>query len=267
MSDVFSWRDAPPADYAVIGDPVAHSRSPRMHQAAYAALGLPYRYVAVHVPRGEVPEALDRLAALGYRGANVTVPHKEDALRWSEIREPYAEQARSANTIRFADRACRSTDGPGFMATIAGLPKDQGDVLMLGAGGSARALAISLVSAGIRLRIYNRTRARAEALASSLFGLATLVEEPDPAGAFLILNTTSASLTGEDLPIAWSRAEPFATAYDLSYGHEAPFLRRAAEASLATLDGLPLLVEQGALSFEWWTGQGAPRAAMRQAIQ
>jgi shikimate dehydrogenase len=278
MNEVFPWRQAPRAEFAVIGDPVAHSLSPRMHQAAYDELELPFRYVAVHVPPGEVGPALDRLASLGYRGVNVTVPHKEEVLGWCSDIEPLAAHVRAANTVRIENRACINTDATGFLATLEGLglsgpgassnPSGESPMaLVLGAGGSARALAYALAQAGWRLRVYNRTRSRAEEMVRGLGVEAELLASPDPGGATLVLNTTSASLQGASLGIPWERADPHALAYDLMYAEGGtPFLRDAAERGLRTCDGLPLLAAQGALAFEWWLGMRAPLDAMRRAL-
>lgn len=265
MNTVYPWREAPSADFAVIGDPVSHSKSPRMHAAAYAACGLSYSYVAVHVPPGEVSPALAHLAELGYRGVNVTVPHKDDARQWCTAVEPFAAKVRAVNTIRFSDRMGINTDAPGFLDTLEG--HAPGRALLLGAGGSARALALALNEAGWTLRIHNRTRARAVEMVETLDLSAELLDSPDPMGADLILNTTSASLHAADLGIDWSRATRGALAYDLMYAKErTPFLQQAAEFGLETIDGLPLLVAQGARAFEWWTGVAAPCEAMRKAL-
>ncbi|HWD41057.1 MAG TPA: shikimate dehydrogenase, partial [Fimbriimonas sp.] len=218
MTTAVSWREAPEGDFGVIGFPVNHSLSPRMHQAAYDALGLPYSYSAVEVPPGEVVEALDRLRSIGYRGINVTVPHKEEALSWSEQEEPFAARVRAANTLRLGDRSCINTDAPGFLDTLLDLPVSSKSVLVLGAGGSARAVVTALAQEGWEIRIYNRTQSKALELADSVGAAA--VESPDPAGSSVILNTTSASLGGEEIPIAWDRASTGAVAYDLMYSRE-----------------------------------------------
>lgn len=269
MNVVFEWQDAPTAEFAVIGDPISHSLSPRMHSAAFAALGLADRYVAIHVPRGEVAQALDHLRSLGYLGVNVTVPHKLDALLWAQDREPYAEKAQAANTLRLKDRACRNTDGPGFLSTLESRVAKNSPILMIGAGGSARALAVSLIEAGYSLRLFNRTMPRAEELAKLVGGNIEVIDAIRPEGVGLLLNTTSASLTGDELPIPWHSVEKNALAYDLAYSSTGttPFLARAKEHGLATLDGRELLVQQGALSFEWWHGQDAPIEAMREALK
>ena len=268
MSEATFWRDAPEAEFAVIGDPIGHSKSPSMHQAAYDELGLPYRYVALHVPAGEVGEALDFLRLRGYQGVNVTVPHKEAAMEWCDGVQPLARTVRAVNTLRMADKAGINTDAPGFLETLADRGVMTGEALLLGAGGSARALAHALVREGWTLRIFNRTRSRAEAMVQEMALDARTVDEPDPAGAHLVLNTTSASLQGDALSLDWSRARPDALAYDLMYASGlTPFLARASAQGIRVCDGRPLLVAQGALAFEWWIGVPAPREAMAEAIR
>ena len=148
MSGGYPWREAPEAEFAVIGDPVGHSLSPRMHAAAYQALGLSYRYLAIHVLPGEVGQALARMESLGYQGVNVTVPHKEEALAWAKDSEPLARRVRAANTLRLADKACINTDAPGFLDTLSEFHPEPRTAIILGAGGSARAIAVALMGAG-----------------------------------------------------------------------------------------------------------------------
>lgn len=260
MSEFFEWREAPPGDFAVIGDPVGHSRSPRMHTAAYEALGLPYRYVAIRVPVGEVAPAFEHLKGLGYRGVNVTVPHKAEANAWAGS----SSRSGSVNTVNLATGEGIDTDGLGFLDTLRGLGvKPPSKVLMLGAGGTARALAAVLPGAGYSVKVWNRTGSRAGELAEE-FGLE--VEEYPSADFDLVVNTTSAGLTGDRIPIDWSRARAGMVAYDLVYG-DTPFLQEAAQLHLRRLDGKALLVAQGARAFEWWLGIEPPRDVMMDAIR
>jgi shikimate dehydrogenase len=269
MNPAYPWREAPEAEFGVIGDPVGHSLSPRMHTAIYRALRLTYRYTAIQVPAGEVAEALAHLWSIGYQGINVTVPHKEEALAWAKSVEPLARQVRAANTLRLANKSCINTDAPGFLDTLADFHPTQRRALLLGAGGSARAVAIALLSAGYELWLYNRTLSKAEALAEEIgIPIGQVLAEADPTRASLIVNTTSASLHNAELPVLWDRAEPGALAYDLMYAREpTPFLKSAERVGLNTVDGLNMLVAQGARSFEWWLGIEAPRGAMLQAIR
>ena len=269
MNLVYEWRDAPQADFAVIGDPVSHSLSPRMHSAAYECLGLPYHYVAIRVDKGEVSRALEHLKAMGYKGVNATVPHKEEALEWCEIQEPLALRARAANTINLQSRTCINTDAPGFLATLKGVDLPSNSALILGAGGSARSILIALAGEGYELKLFNRTRSKAIDLAQELeLPSGTVLDQADPSGAGLIVNTTSASLQKEHVPLDWDRASTRTLAYELMYAKEpTPFLAKAASMGMQTLDGRAMLMEQGALAFEWWTGIPAPRRAMAEALQ
>lgn len=260
----YEWHKAPPADFAVIGSPVAHSRSPQMHEAAYRALGLDLKYIAVRVSAGEVNDALDHLSGLGFKGVNVTVPHKAEAMDWAHPDE-LAEKIGAANTIDLQSRVATNTDAPGFLDTLEQFSFDEdATALILGAGGTARALAAVLPGAGFRTSIWNRTSTRAESLAKE-FGLAEVAEEPS-ADFDLVINTTSVGLTKDRITIDWGNARQTTVAYDLVYG-STPFLEEAKTQGLRTLDGKELLVAQGARSFEFWLGIAPPRDVMLETIQ
>lgn len=269
MSAFHEWREAPAATFAVIGDPVGHSLSPRMHAAAYRALGLDHAYVAIRVPAGEVGAALDRLSMLGYRGVNVTVPHKEECLAWAKDVEPFAARARSANVIDLQRRHAANTDAPGFLDTLADLELPSGArVLMLGAGGSARALGLAMDRAGLRLSIWNRTRDKAVALVDDLGIRASVEDRIEPTMFNLVLNATSAGVKGEALGVDWSGCPPQTISYDLVYGPAAEaFLGPARAAGVRCVDGIPLLIAQGARSLSFWLGIEAPIEAMREALR
>lgn len=249
----------------MIGDPISHSRSPQMHAAAFQALGLPFSYNAIRVSSGEVALALERLLALGYRGINVTVPLKEEVASFV-VADAFAARCGAVNTVDLANLWGINTDGPGFLDTLKGAIPPGATVLMLGAGGSARAIALALVLDGYNLRIYNRTTERALTLIRELSIEAEVVENPALQDVQLIVNATSASLNQQSLPISFAQAPRSAVAYDLVYG-DSPFLAAAAQAGLRTIDGKPLLAAQGARSLEYWLGVGAPRDAMLEAIQ
>ncbi len=269
MTGPYEWREAPESDYAVIGDPIAHSLSPKMHGAAFEALGLELRYVAVRVPSGEVSLALGHLADLGYKGVNVTVPHKEEALEWSNEADGLSRRARAANTLDLGKRGAINTDGPGFLDTLAGLDLPAGSkAVILGAGGSARAIALAVAESGFRVSLWNRTRDRAERFVCESGLDAELLDLPAAQGAALIVNATAAGFEGEAPELDWSGTPENALAYDLSYGDgPSPFLRKASERGLRTADGLNLLVAQGARALEWWLGLKAPREAMLRALR
>lgn len=266
---VYEWRSAPRADFAVLGDPIAHSLSPKMHQAAYKALGIAKTYLAIRVPQSELSEALEHLSFLGYRGVNLTVPLKGAGAAWAVTPDEFVRRCGSANTLSLDTGNAINTDALGFLDTLRPLGvKPPSTVLLLGAGGSARALALALDDVGYRVRVFNRTRERAEALVSSLGIEAEIASEPDPTGAALIVNATSASLHGEAPAVIWQRAEKRALAYDLAYGPElSPFLLQAALAGMKVVNGLELLVMQGARSISWWLDCQAPIEAMREAVR
>lgn len=263
MNVAYEWHEVPSADFAVIGDPVAHSRSPQMHAAAYRALGLNLSYIAVRVSAGKVETALDHFQNLGFKGVNVTIPHKAEAMDWAEP-DDLAEKIGVANTIDLQTRIATNTDAPGFMDTLDQFGFEPSSrALILGAGGSARALAAVLPSSGFQVSIWNRTTARAKSLAEE-FGLEAISQ---PTADFdLIINTTSVGLSKDRIEIDWSGAAETTVAYDLVYG-QTPFLAEAQAKGLRTLDGKELLVAQGARSFEFWLGIAPPRDKMLEAIQ
>lgn len=270
MNEVFYWQEAPKADFAVIGYPIRHSLSPKMHAAAFEAAGLTASYVAIEVPRGEVGGALDHLRSLGYRGVNVTVPHKEESFGWCETTTDVSTRLRVCNTIDLERRHGTSTDGQGFAASLAGIDLKGRLAVVLGAGGSTRSILEALLKDGWKVSLWNRTKSKAEALIHDFGFDVTLLDEPNLFGANLIVNTTSASLRGERLPIDWDQVlvPAEALAYDLAYGAElTTFLKDAHSWGIRTMDGRKMLMEQGASAFEFWWGLPAPREAMLAALQ
>lgn len=264
------WSQAEPGDYAVIGDPIDHSLSPRMHSAAYRADGLNHAYRAIRVPAGEVAEALPALQAKGYRGLNVTVPLKEEVFAY--VREqgwrvsPSDLEYGAVNTLLLAERTALNTDVLGFLRTLQAQGVNAGEsVLLLGAGGTARALLVGLVRAGYRVAAWNRTPERLTTLIADLQLPISPLAHPDPAGVEAVINTTSASLSGEAVSVPWE-GRPI-LAYDVAYAQTlTPFLASAQAAGCRVIDGRAMLVEQGALAYEAWLRRPAPRAAMLKAL-
>lgn len=251
----------------VLGHPVEHSRSPAMHNAAFEALGLDWRYVKLPVAPEVFDETVRALPASGYRGANVTIPHKEAALALSDDATEAARAIGAANTLTFADGRTHAdnTDAAGLLAALPGEPRGM-TALILGAGGAGRAAAWGLSEAGAEVSVWNRTPERAESLAAEL-GVANV---DAPVGAELVVNATSVGLQPgdavEELPVAW--VDPPRVAVELVYGeHETPFTAWARASGAELVDGLEVLVRQGALSFERWTGQEAPIEVMRRAAR
>jgi shikimate dehydrogenase len=253
----------------VLGWPVAHSRSPAMHNAALAALGLrDFHYQRLPVPPEVFADTVRGLPAAGYVGANVTIPHKEAALALADSATDAARAIGAANTLSFgADGAiaASNTDAPGLLAALPSSPAGT-TALVLGAGGSARAVAYALREAGAaRVSVWNRTPRRARELAADLG-----VEAVDrPIAAELLVNCTSVGLAdGEfkDLPIDADALGTYATVADLVYrAGGTGLVAEARRRGCAVVDGLEVLVRQGALSFQAWTGREAPIDVMRAA--
>jgi shikimate dehydrogenase len=257
----------------VLGHPVAHSRSPAMHEAAYRALGLEdWRYQLLPVPPELFEETVRALPGAGFLGANVTIPHKEAALALSDEATAAARAIGAANTLTFSPDGAihvENTDAPGLIAALPESPAGR-SALVLGAGGSARAVVWALIDAGAaEVRVWNRTPERAEALTAEIGGIP--VREAAPAD--LLVNCTAVGLeqpsqTFKELPIPAEAISDYRWVVDLVYTEGETALVSAALAAGATvIDGLEILVRQGALSFERWTGQPAPLDAMRDGAR
>jgi shikimate dehydrogenase len=256
---------------AVIGYPVGHSRSPAMQNAALAELGLSgeWSYEAIEAEPAEFEAKVREMAAGDFAGANITVPHKEAALALADTPSESAREIGAANTLVFRNGRieARNTDARGLLAALPASPRGR-RTLVLGAGGAARAAVWALIAEGAAVEVWNRTASRAEAICTELGG--TPVADPDQGTYELIVNTSTAGLGGEDpfeqLPL---RPEAFAsgqTVLDMVYGDQPSRLLAAAERAGATVvDGLEVLVQQGALSLEIWTGREPPIEVMRAA--
>lgn len=230
-----------------------------MHNAAFAALGLDWHYVKLPVPPELFEETVRALPGSGYRGANVTIPHKLRALSVADSATEAAREIGAANTLNFVNEgiAADNTDAGGFLDALGSSPAGQ-RALVLGAGGAARAVVWALAQAGAAdVAIWNRTPERADDLAA-LFG-ARSVRRPESAD--IVVNTTSVGLHEGTLPLG--ALERPSTAVELVYGSDTPFTLWARESGSRLVDGLEILVRQGALSFTIWTGRDAPLDVMR----
>lgn len=274
----------PPPVACVLGWPVGHSRSPALHGHWLRRYGLPGFYVPLAVAPGAFGTAFRALPALGLAGGNVTVPHKEQALALADSATARARRIGAANTLVVRDGAIEAdnTDAFGFIENLrerAPLWRaDRGPALVLGAGGAARAVVVALLDAGApEVRLANRTRARAEALAEAVGGGVSVVDwaRADEAadGAMTLVNTTSLGMVGQPpLGLSLDAAAPEALATDAVYVPlVTPFLARAAARGLQTVDGLGMLLHQARPGFEAWFGR-APvvdaelRAAVLEAV-
>ena len=257
----------------VLGWPVAHSRSPAMQEAAFRALRLDgWTYQHLPVPPELLDETVRALARVGFVGANVTIPHKEAALALADQASDAASQIGAANTLTFGPDGAigaQNTDAPGLLAALPE-PASGKTALVLGAGGAGRAVAWALRSAGAaEVRVWNRTPERARALATAL---AVNVAETAASADFLV-NCTSIGLDArptqfKGLPVKADALGEFACVVDLVYRDgETALIREARKRGCVVVDGLEILVHQGALSFGLWTGRPAPLDAMRDGAR
>jgi shikimate dehydrogenase len=255
----------------VLGWPVAHSRSPAIQNAALAAAGLDdWRYQLLPVPPELFAELVPALAGAGFAGANVTIPHKEAALALADEASPRARAIGAANTLTFAPDgqiAADNTDAPALIAALP-WPVSGRTAMVLGAGGSARAAVWALLDAGAaEVRLWNRAAQRAHDIAQELGAVAV----PRPGPADLLVHCTAVGLDGSDpfdrLPLSPAELTGYGCVVDLVYtGHGTILIDRAREQGVAAVDGLELLIGQGALSFEIFTGMPASREVMRAAV-
>jgi shikimate dehydrogenase len=258
----------------VCGWPVAHSRSPAMQEAALAQAGLgDWRYLKLPLPPELFAETVRALPAAGFRGVNVTIPHKEAALALADAASDAAREIGAANTLTFErDGAilADNTDAPGLIEALGEAWAPAGrSALVLGAGGAARAAVWALVRAGAaEVAVWNRTPERARALADDLGARAVA----RPGTAEIVVNCTSVGLNDPDatfkaLPLQADSLGAGSCVVDMVYRDGGTRLLEAARTRGAdVIDGLEILIAQGAASFERWTGRTAPREAMRAAV-
>jgi shikimate dehydrogenase len=275
---------------AVLGQPIAHSRSPAMHTAALAELGLAgeWSYEAIEVAPADFEARVREMAAASFVGANVTVPHKVAALEMAGEASEAARAIGAANTLTFATGriSADNTDAAGFLESLPASPAGK-RALVLGAGGSARAVVWALVTHGAEVTIWNRTPERAQRLAEELGAKALKVTghrsqdsavspELSASGFDLVVNATTVGMgtspgSAADLKSLPIRADSLGETHqlvDLAYGPAETELARAARAHGATVvDGLEVLVRQGAASLRIWTGMDPPIEAMRRAAR
>jgi len=284
---------APARVVGIIGDPVAHSLSPRMHTAAFEALGLEWRYLAFRVLPARLEDAVRGIRALGLAGVNVTTPHKETIMALLDGIEAPARRIGAVNTVRVEDGELvgYNTDAPGLIDALmhdGGATLTGARCLVVGAGGAGRSAAFALAGAGVRsLIILNRTPGRAQEVAARVAeavpGCAIGAGPLDAATAAravgdvdIIIQATGATLSaamgGGGGRAAWLGAleptlRPGMTVLDMVYTPRRTELLAAAAAAGATVvDGLSMLVYQGARSFELWTGLPAPISVMRRSL-
>jgi shikimate dehydrogenase len=245
--------------YAVIGNPVAHSKSPAIHAEFARATGENIEYGLIEAPLDGFAREVERFRAGGGKGLNVTLPFKQEACRLCARLGERARIAQAVNTMRFADSFGDNTDGVGLVRDITqNLRYELKDrsVLLLGAGGAAQGVIGALLEAGAaRLAVANRTEWKASALAERFPGIFPLGYGALAGERFdVVINATSAGLAGTAPPLPEGLLERSALAYDMVYGRDTPFLAAARRAGARACDGLGMLVEQAAESFLIWRG-------------
>ena len=260
----------------VIGSPVRHSLSPVIHNAAFAALGLDWAFLAFEVPRGEAVTAVRGAAALGVAGLSVTTPHKEAVLPALDDLSPTAARLEAVNTVhRLGSRLVgESTDGAGLVDALRndeGFDPGGARCLVVGAGGAARAVVLALADAGAaQIVVAGRTPARAEQAAALAGPVGKVGSTDDAAEADLVVNATPIGMTGvaeqDEPPVDSRHLGPGQLVVDLVYfPARTPLLAAARERGAVAVGGLGMLVHQAAHAFRLWTGESPPLEAMSAA--
>jgi len=251
----------------VIGDPIAHSKSPKLHGEWLRRYEIDGSYDAIHVTRENLKSALDELQARGFAGINVTIPHKETILEFADIVTDRAALMGAANTIRFTDSGqihADNTDGYGFVENVkqnSSWRPETGPAHVIGAGGAARAVISALISEGVQeIRVTNRTRTRAEMLKNEFGAKITVVDwhkmEDSLRSVALLINTTSLGMEGEPkLTLDLGRLKSDTIVTDLVYAPlKTELLLNAAAKGCEIVDGLGMLIHQAVPGFERWFG-------------
>jgi len=258
----------------IIGDPVLHSRSPAIHNAAFAALELDFVFVAFPVRAGAGYDAVRAVRTLGLAGLNVTMPHKDDAARACDELSPAAAALGAVNTVvRHPDGWLlgASTDGEGLVRALAdeGVDPDGRRIVVLGAGGAARAIVQALGAHGASIAVAARRHAAAATAAALAPGTHTVpMTEVGPwvVDADVVVNATPLGMNGESPPFPTDTLHAGQLVVDTVYHPpETPLAAAARARGARAANGLGMLVHQAALAFEHWTGRPAPLAVMRRA--
>jgi shikimate dehydrogenase len=264
----------------LLGWPVHHSISPAMQNAAFRALNLDWAYLPLATPPESLPDALAGLKALGFRGANVTIPHKEQAILGLDEVTPEARSLGAVNTLVVSDGKLvgHNTDVAGFLAALDNAGCSPRRAVVLGAGGAARAAVFALLSRGATVTVANRSPQRAQGLVNTLSApslqadtcpLDTMGLRDALSRADLLVNATPVGMwpaTGATPLPSDIGLHPGLTVMDLIYNPlETLLLRQARQPGAMVINGMDMLIHQGAIAFRLWTGQEAPLAVMRQA--
>jgi len=241
--------------FAIFGNPVSHSKSPLMHNLAFKKLGFNGCYTRWQLVDGT--KLRDTFIRLGLNGCNITVPHKEEAFKAADIVEPFAAEVQAVNTIILKDEKLYgyNTDAPGFYRALQKLGSTK-SALIMGAGGTARALALYLRSKNIDVEVVNRSAKRLKWFEDESFVCHTW-DSFNHSPKDVVINTTSAGLTDESLPMPKELLDKALKdtkyAVDVIYGKETPFLKEAKTLALPFFDGSEMLLQQGIIAFDYFT--------------
>ena len=256
--------------YGILGNPVSHSLSPAMHNAAFAATELNKAYVAFQVE--DVRAALEGCRELRIRGLSVTIPHKQAVIPCLDAIDPVAEKIGAVNTLVISEKKIQgyNTDWIGANRALAEeIPLAGKKILILGSGGSARAIGFGLIEAGAEVAIASRTPEKGKKLAESLRCPWHPLSEAASLSADVLVNATSVGMSpyADTSPVSEAALVNFPVMMDIVYSPlETLLMRKAKEAGCKVIGGLAMLLYQGAAQFELWTGQSAPVEVMRKAL-
>ena len=259
---------------ALFGHPVSHSLSPQMHNAAFREIGLDYCYLALHVKPEDLPDAVRAVRALGIRGVNITVPHKENVVPLLDAIDREAAFIGAVNTIVNEGGRLKgyNTDGRGFIQSLTEerIDWEGKHILICGAGGASRAVSYYLSEKARKLRIFDLDKVKLEKLVQDLKKIRDNVDTAQDAHNLqdvdILINATPLGLKETDpLPADPAKLAPGSVAGDLIY-KQTPFLREAQKAGLKTFHGLGMLLWQGVFAQELWTGVRPPHETMRAAL-
>lgn len=268
--------------FAVIGHPIKHSFSPVMHSASFQAIGFEGDYTRYDVTPEALEAALRDFAARGFRGLNLTIPLKQTALPFMQSLTPDAARLGAVNTVRIEANATftgHNTDGAGFLECVKhelGVIPENATVAVVGCGGAGRAIALTLGLSGASVILMNRTHEKAESLAEKMTRLGCRVRVSsdwavDARTAHLVAQCTPSGLSGNDSPALPAEAfYPGQALCDIVTppgNGITPTMREALRAGARAINGVGMLVEQGALAFNFWTGLQADKNAMRAAVE
>jgi shikimate dehydrogenase len=258
--------------FGIFGDPIGHSLSPAMNNAALAALGIEACYHAFRVPPQRLKEAIFGAEAMGFGGLNLTIPLKEIALEIIEA-DDLARAIGAVNTVSFDGKARgHNTDGKGALLSLqeVGFRPRGSKVVLIGAGGAARAIAYTLAGEGAEISIANRNLLRGEELAESIGGSAFGLKDLKMLipGADVVINATSVGMKeGDPRLFPGHLLKRGQVVFDIIYTRETELLKDATAAGAVALDGVMMLVYQGAISLQIWTGREAPISVMERAVR